>query len=68
MDWCALFTSLTSYRSWLIELVRVTARQLGSSVTLLVGAPDPYGHRMIKSDTLRPVFRPLCSAFCSWFS
>ena len=35
----ALFTSLTSYRSWLIELVRVTARRLGSSMTLLGGAP-----------------------------
>lgn len=38
----ALFTSLTSYRSWLIELVRVTARRLGLPVTLLGGAPDPY--------------------------
>ena len=35
----ALFTSLTSYRSWLIELVRVTARRLVSSMTLLGGAP-----------------------------
>ncbi len=52
----ALFTSLTSSRSWLIELVRVTARRLGSSVTLLGGAPDPYEQRMIKSAT--PTLRP----------
>lgn len=45
----AILTSLTSYRSWLIELVRVTARRLGSPVTLLGGAPDPYEQRMIKS-------------------
>lgn len=53
----ALFTSLTSYRSWLIELVRVTARRLGLPVTLLGGAPDPYEQRMIKSAT--PTLRPL---------
>ena len=38
----ALLTSLTSYLSCLIELVRITARRLGSSTTLLGGAPDPY--------------------------
>ena len=52
----ALSTSLTSYRSWLIELVRVTARRLGSSVTLLGGAPDPGEQRMIKSMTLSTLF------------
>lgn len=40
-----------AYGMWMMELVRVTARRLGSSVTLLGGAPDPYEQRMIKSAT-----------------
>ena len=61
----ALFTSLTSYRSWLIELVRVTARRLGSCMTLLGGAPDPYEQKMIKSATLtrRPTFNLFPASF-----
>lgn len=51
-----------AYEMWMMELVRVTARRLGSSVTLLGGVPDPYEQRMIKSAT--PYFRPLSSAFC----
>lgn len=47
-----------AYEMWMMEQVRVTARRLGSSVTLLGGAPDPYEQRMIKSatPTLRPTF------------
>ena len=40
-----------AYEMWMMELVRLTARRLGSSVTLLGGAPDPYEQRMIKSAT-----------------
>ena len=47
-----------AYEMWMMEQVRVTARRLGSPVTLLGGAPDPYEQRMIKSatPTLRPTF------------
>ena len=41
----ALFTSLTSYRSWLIKLVRVTVKRLGSSMMRLGGAPNPTSRR-----------------------
>lgn len=51
---------------WMMEQVRVTARRLGSSVTLLGGAPDPYEQRMIKSAT--PTLRPTFPTFSYPFS
>ena len=61
----AIFTSLTSHRLWLIELVCVTVRRLGSPMTLLGGAPNPYKQKMIKSATftLRPTFNLFPASF-----
>jgi len=46
-----------AYEMWMMEQVRVTARRLGSSVTLLGGAPDPYEQRMKKSALLSTCFQ-----------
>jgi len=52
-----------AYEMWMMEQVRVTARRLGSSVTLLGGAPDPEDDQ-IRYAHPPPYFRPVSSAFC----